>query len=134
MKAVRMISVGCRLLISLVVLAISVPTNAADFFPLDVWEEMVDWQSNRVIDHEPITEGILQPSAIGTIATNGSDLAFPFDVAKALNDLEGADGRFAGGRTFTLNRPFNRHRNPYWLPEECFLPGGPLMASESRND
>ena len=134
MKAVSKISVGCRLLISLVILAISVPTAAADFFPLDVWEEMVDWQSKRSINHEPITESILQPSSIGTIAGNGFGLAFPFDVAKALNELEGADGRFAGGHTFTLKRPLNRHRNPYWLPEECLLPGGPLMASEARSD
>jgi hypothetical protein len=120
MKAIDIKTAGYGLLISLAFLIIAVSTDAADFFPLDVWEEVTYRQPSSHGRDEALPEATRKAMSVPAGATATALLAFPFDVAEALNNLGGGDGRLAGGHTFHVNPSFKNHGNPYWLPEEYY--------------
>ncbi len=43
-------------LASVTCLSVAVPTYASDFFPLDLWEEMANWQPNNGVVQETAIE------------------------------------------------------------------------------
>lgn len=82
-----------------------------DFFPIDVWEEMEDWNQkkdtvsmDRMGTNSQSTEMKIQK--IEFVHTN-----FPFDVLKEISALDGTISK--------KNKKIKMKKvNPYWLPEE----------------
>ena len=94
----------------------SVPSHGlvADFFPLDVWEEMDVWEQKIDTNHGFKVE-----------SSKLSNKLFPFNVSEELNNM---------GEIQLLNfKNFGQHNikygtkkedktNPYWMPEEYRTP------------
>jgi len=95
----------------LVCISVAGSIHAADFFPLDVWEEMRDWQCKKDVGDGFGPKADQRPMSPGPAA-------FPWDVREALNALGGDAGPH--GTRFSLKIVASRRKgaNPYWLPEE----------------
>ena len=108
-------------LATLAFLSISVPTIAADFFPLDVWEEIVAWELTTMAALDPDIAVRSETIQLGVYDADMVDASFPFDVWKELNDLGGIDwGAMKNWKAFNLNYGTSKEdrTNPYWMPEE----------------
>lgn len=101
----------CIFLAALVCISVAGSIHAADFFPLDVWEEMRGWQFKKDVtdgfgpkaDHRPISPG---------------PAAFPWDVREELNALSGDAGHHGPWFFVKIVASRRKNANPYWLPEE----------------
>ncbi len=96
----------------------AVTTHAADFFPLDLWEEMADWQLPNRVAHEADVEPYSPPMQVNRGNAGVVHTTFPFDVVEELNTLGNSDRH--DFRVYAASTGSN-HRNtanPYWLPEE----------------
>jgi hypothetical protein len=105
-------------LVSLTYLSFAVPTQASDFFPLDLWEEMTRWQQNIGAVNEGHNGADSEPMRINLGKAGVVHTTFPFDVWEELNAL-GSSHRHDSREYFVSFG--NTHRiktNPYWLPEE----------------
>jgi hypothetical protein len=113
-------------LVTLVILAmvgVAVPTQAGDFFPLDVWEVMGTWQPNPAAVYLTMAKAYRQPMSMEPNRVEKVSPSFPFDVWKELNDLDGIDANRINA--FVIGyaaRSGERNPNPYWLPEELNAP------------
>ena len=132
MKAIDLKPAEYGLLIGLAFLIIAVSTDAADFFPLDVWEELAYRQSSNHGRDEVLPEATRKAMSMPAGATATAHLTFPFDVAEALNHLGVGHGRLAGGHTFHVNPSFKNPGNPYWLPEEYYPTRDIILTSDAR--
>ncbi|BBO71598.1 hypothetical protein DSCA_55280 [Desulfosarcina alkanivorans] len=111
----------------------AVPVLASDFFPLDLWEEMTDWQLHTRVTHEADIEAYRQAMTL----IRGADVGhttFPFDVAAELIAM--GDSHRHESREYPASDG-STHRNrtsPYWLPEEFSTDGVfGLTACAKRN-
>ena len=102
-------------LATLTFFSISVPASAADFFPLDFWEELEAWEQTTMAALDPDIAVHNEAIPLGADDAEMVNASFPFDVWKELNDLGGKDWK-----ALNLNYgPAKEDRtNPYWLPEE----------------
>jgi hypothetical protein len=128
---------NCTTLILLTVLflvGVSGSVLAADFFPLDIREEMVAWQrkTNGPNASFPETLHALKVSIPGS-EKKAYDV-FPWDVLEELNALgKGAGGdayRFAG----KIDGSGRNRGNPYWLPDELQSDHLPSAAADNFAD
>ena len=71
----------------------------SDIFPLDVWEEMEDWNRNK------------DTVSINIIKNNSQPTEIKLDVLKEIESLDEAIPK--NNNTITVNKV-----NPYWMPEE----------------
>lgn len=131
MKAISYTTAMCGLLVSLTVLIGAVSTDAADFFPLDVWETMANGPTNNTMMAKPIAKSIRKPTSKPAGATATDGLTFPFDVAETLNHL-GGDGTPADRQSFRVAQSHNNQANPYWLPEEYRPTPGHILTSDAK--
>ena len=111
-------SIAIAVLATILFTIITVPSYASDFFPLDVWEEMANWQPNNAA---------VNPTDIGPYGQAWSrtwdkskmiHASFPFDVMEALTDLDGNDRQHINGRFTSIDNSHGHRTNPYWLPAE----------------
>ncbi len=116
MKAISLKTATGGLLIGLTVLFGAVSTDAADFFPLDVWETVANGPTSSTMMAKPITNSNRKATPLPAGATATDALTFPFDVAETLNHL--GDGRDADRQSFRVAHSHKKQTNPYWLPEE----------------
>ena len=92
--------------------------SAADFFPLDIWVEMVVWQSKKSGSYAIGPKARPAPQSSFPDAAGKATEAFPWDVRAELNSL-GSDKRYEAFRFLVKIDAANRNRtNPYWRPEE----------------
>lgn len=61
-------------------LSFSVPTIAADYFPLDVWEEMLAWEQDKATTSVADAEAYSQPKTTSMVKATMISVSFPFDV------------------------------------------------------
>jgi hypothetical protein len=99
-------------------LSIAVPAYAADFFPLDVWQEMQAWEQANGAEDEKLMPAYRQPIPVDGDTGEGVHLSFPFDVWAALNALGGIDGDNMKAFSVSYDSPERNKTNPYWYPEE----------------
>ena len=111
---------------------------AADFFPLDIWEEISAWQSKKG-NSDPIgPKADLAPrSSVRDLPGKTPD-ALPWDVREELHAL-GSDRGYHASRFFvTIDASPRNRANPYWLPEELRwepLPGAfPIRLADYLTD
>ena len=108
-------------LATLAFLSISVPTIAADFFPLDVWEEIEAWEQTTMAALDPDIAVHNETIPLGVDDAEMVNASFPFDVWKELNDLGSSDwSALKNRKAFNFNDGTAKENrtNPYWLPEE----------------
>jgi hypothetical protein len=112
-------------LVTLALLSVSAPTLAADFLPLDVWEEMEAWEFHLTASLNPDAAGTIETIPKGMAEVEKVHLSFPFDVGKELNDLGGIKGRKRNdwkAVKLTNGTLKEDYTNPYWMPEEFRTP------------
>ena len=106
-----------------VIVFLSVPFNvfAADFFPLDVWEEIEFWEQNKVTATVNDVEAYSEPQEAVLTMNSVTSKMFPFDVQAELNELGGVQwATLKNWSTYNTNYGTTREDriNPYWIPEE----------------
>ena len=101
---------------------------AADFFPLDIWQEIVAWRSKKSGSEVFVIKGDHRPkSSVAGAAAKASD-AFPWDVREELNAL-GSDTGCGDTRFYGTSDITGRSRvTPYWLPAELRSDPRPAAA------
>lgn len=105
-------------LANMLFMIIMVPSYASDFFPLDVWEEMANWQTNNAAVNQTDIGVYGQPRSMNWVKPKMIHTSFPFDVMDALTDLGSKDGHPVNGRYISLDHSRGHQTNPYWLPAE----------------
>jgi len=103
-------------------LCITVPTFAADFFPLDVWEELETWEQNDGELYATATETYSAPMSMDLREVEIVHTSFPFDVLKEINDLGGIDWNDWKAFNVGYSHTNDKETNPYWYPEEYRTP------------
>lgn len=96
----------------------TVPSYASDFFPLDVWQEMANWQPNNAAVNQTDIGVYGQPRSRAWDKSKMIHTSFPFDVMDALTDLDGKDRQHINGRFTSIDNSHGHQMNPYWLPAE----------------
>ncbi len=86
----------------------------SEFFPLDVWEEMEDWNHNKDTVSKKNMETNSQSTEIKMQKVEFVNTNFPFDILKELNALDGTISK--KNKTIKMNIV-----NPYWMPEELIV-------------
>ena len=109
-------------LVIIACLSITVPAYAADFFPLDVWEELETWEQNNGEVYATVAEGYGAPVSMDTGKAEIVHTSFPFDVLKEINDLGGIDWKDWGAFDVGYGSTNEKETNPYWYPEEYRTP------------
>lgn len=95
------------------VVSMAAAASAADFFPLDVWEEMATWEQAGGSSHVAAAEAYSEPMPA---TVEQAPATFPFDVLEALNELDATawyDTSADSASSFLA-----AGTNTYWLPEE----------------
>ena len=103
-------------------LSITVPTYAADFFPLDVWEELENWEQNSGEGYATVSEAYGAPMSMDLEKDEIVHTSFPFDVLKEINDLGGIDWNNWDAFNVGYGSTNEKKTNPYWYPEEYRTP------------
>lgn len=103
-------------------LGITVPTYAADFFPLDIWEELETWELNNGEVYATATETYSAPMSMGSENVEIAHTSFPFDVLKEINDLGDIDWKDWKALDVKYGGTSEKKTNPYWMPEEYRTP------------
>jgi hypothetical protein len=83
----------------------------SDIFPLDVWEEMEDWNHNKNTVSTSNIETNSQSIEIKIKRVEFVHTNFPFDVFKEINALDGTNSK--NNKTIKMNKV-----KPYWIPDE----------------
>lgn len=112
-------------------------THASDFFPLDLWEEMADWQLNKRVAHEADIESYSPPMPVNWGKAGVAHTTFPFDVVEELNALGNGDRHDFGCCAASIGSTHRNKTNPYWLPEELIndiVAGLPAYARRNQSD
>ena len=107
-------------LATLAFLSISVQTIAADFIPLDVWEEIEAWEQTITAGLDPDSVGYDQTMPMGIDDAEMVNASFPFDVWEELNDLGDIYWRMVKNwNAFNLNYGTAKEdtTTPYGMPE-----------------
>jgi len=112
-------------LATLAFLSTSVAAIAADYFPLDVWEEMDAWEQTITagLDPDLARHNESMPVSAGDAQTVNA--SFPFDVWEELNHISGtAWSALKNWKAFELKYGTAKKdtTNPYWMPEEYRTP------------
>lgn len=95
------------------------PVNAADFMPLDVWEEMADWEQEQPRGGQAAIDEDDKAMTLTLDEVDKVHLSFPFDVAKDLNEMADTEGHAFEEHDRV---PMKKAINPYWLPEDYQTP------------
>jgi hypothetical protein len=103
-------------------LIITVPTYAAEFFPLDVWEELENWEQNNGRIYVTLTEAYSEPRSMDLEKVEAVHTSFPFDVLKEINDLGVIDWNDWEAFNVGSGGTNQKKTNPYWYPEEYRAP------------
>ena len=106
-------------------LSFSVPTIAADYFPLDVWEEMLAWEQDKATTSVADAEAYSQPKTTSMVKATMISVSFPFDVQDELNNLGGIEyTALMNRKAYNINYGTAREdtTNPYWMPKEYRTP------------
>lgn len=106
------------ILVNIFVLINTVPSFTSDFLPLDVWEDMANWQQTRVAINETDIEAYGQSSSMNWEKAGIIHTSFPFDVMDELTDLDGKVRHDINGRSTSIDNSHGHQTNPYWLPAE----------------
>ncbi len=125
MKTTDFKSKTVAVLATLVFLSIPVPTIAADFFPLDIWEEMDAWEHTLTAGLDPDIGVKNQTIPIGIDDAKMIKASFPLDVWEELDDLDYFNWRMMKNRNaFNIQYGTAKEdtKNPYWMPEEIRNP------------
>ena len=109
-------------------------THASDFFPLDLWEEMADWQDHNRVAHEADVESYSPPMPVNWGNAGAAHTTFPFDVVEELNALGNSDRHDFREYAAGIGGTHGNTTNPYWLPEELITEiASGLRADNKRN-
>lgn len=105
-------------LATLIYLGFAFPIGAADFFPLDLWEEMAGWQQNKAVVRGADIEAYSEPMRIDWDKAATVHTTFPFDVAEELNARGNGNGYDSRENDARIGHIHGNKTNPYWLPVE----------------
>jgi hypothetical protein len=83
----------------------------SDVFPLDVWEEMENWNHNKNSVSASNRETNSRLTEVKIKKVEFVHTHFPFDVLKEINALDGT--RLKNNKSIKMNQV-----KPYWIPDE----------------
>jgi hypothetical protein len=112
-------------LATLAFLIISAPAIGAEYFPLDVWEEMEAWEPTTYAALDPDIAVYHETAPMGVGDAERVNASFPFDVWEELNYLDVTDwSALKNWKAFDLEYGTAKEdtTNPYWIPEEYRTP------------
>jgi len=118
MKTCQWNSKPILFLAAFVLIRLAGSAQAADFFPLDVWEEMAGWRSETAVMDTYDQTAFHVPLASQPKASKTTRTFFPLDVWEELNALDRDSGDHAFRLSVKKDVAGRNRTNPYWLPEE----------------